>query len=101
MGKYKLCIGILGGAVIGGLTALCDRETRTYTKYKMRSGKHQAGYYLKHPSEAVRNAQRACNQFNESFNSGASNAINALEQVEETLNKISKKNEPKKLESSM
>ncbi|WP_099157616.1 YtxH domain-containing protein [Virgibacillus ndiopensis] len=101
MGKNKLCLGMLIGAIVGGVTALCDRETRNYTKYKMSGVKRQANYYLKHPSEAVRNAQTACNQFNESFNSGANNAINALEQVEDTMNKITKKKDPKKIESTM
>ncbi|GGB59805.1 YtxH domain-containing protein [Virgibacillus dakarensis] len=101
MGKQKLCLGILLGAVAGGLTALYDRETRYYTKKQLQSAKSTTGYYLKHPAEAIRNAKDACNEFNEKFSVNADNAINALEQVEETLGKISKKEEPKKLESNI
>ncbi|MGY0692552.1 YtxH domain-containing protein [Virgibacillus sp. FSP13] len=101
MGRQKLCLGVLLGAMAGGLAALYDQETRYYTKNKLSSVKSTANYYVKHPSEAIRNAKDACNQLNASFNHNADNAINALEQVEETVNKISKKEEPKKLETTM
>lgn len=97
MGKQKLCLGVIAGAIAGGLVALYDRETRFYTKGKLQHVKTTTNYYLKHPSEAIRNAKDTCNQFNESFAHNADNAINALEQVEDTIGKISKKEEPKKL----
>lgn len=91
MGKQKLIIGTLTGTLIGGLAALCDKETRKYAKGKMHILNQQATYYMKHPSEAVQNVKDTCNAFNESVTSGADNAINALEQVEETITKISEK----------
>ncbi|MEN1970218.1 YtxH domain-containing protein [Lentibacillus sp. N15] len=101
MGKQKLCLGVFLGAVAGGLTALCDKETRSFTKQQLKLVKNTTGYYVKHPTDAIRNVQDTLNGLNQKVNANADNAINALEQVEETLNKISKKDEPKKLESTM
>ncbi|WP_106494600.1 hypothetical protein [Lentibacillus sp. Marseille-P4043] len=101
MGKQKLCLGVLLGAMAGGLAAMYDQETRYYTKNKLSAVKSSANYAVKHPSEAIRNVKDACNQFNASLNHNADNAINALEQVEDTMNKVTKKEEPKKLETTM
>lgn len=101
MKNNKLVFGIIIGALVGGLTALFDRETRNTTKLQCMNAKKKTNYYVKHPSEAVQNARIACNQFNESFNTGADNAINALEQVEQTIDKLTNKtsDSPKRMES--
>ncbi|MFD1039958.1 YtxH domain-containing protein [Virgibacillus byunsanensis] len=91
MGKRNLLLGVFLGAIIGGLTALFNRETRYYTKNKMSLARNRTNYYVKHPSETIHSVRVAFDRFNESFTSGAENAINALEQVENTLDKISKK----------
>lgn len=99
MGKQKLCIGVLLGAIAGGAAALFDRETRYYAKNKLQSAKSSTSYMLKHPTETLRQVQQISNEFNEKFNSNADNVINALDQVEETWSKISRK-EPEKLETT-
>lgn len=101
MGKQKLYLGMLLGAVAGGLASLYDKETRSYTKQRLQQAKGTTSYYLKHPTDAIRNVQSACNQFSQKFNENADNAINALEQVEDTLDKITKKDEPKEINSTM
>ncbi|ASN06903.1 hypothetical protein [Virgibacillus necropolis] len=91
MQNNKLVYGIIIGALVGGLTTLFDRETRSTTKMQYFNTKRKTNYYLKHPSEAVRKARVACNQFNDTFNSSADTAINTLEQVEQTIDKMQNK----------
>lgn len=97
MGKRKLITGMVVGALIGGVVALFDRETRGYTKQKLSSAKSASLYCLKNPSEAVGNFKQAFDQLHENVTYQAENAINALEQVEETLGKVT--NRIKKIEA--
>ncbi|HLR80853.1 MAG TPA: YtxH domain-containing protein [Bacillota bacterium] len=88
MGRRKLFTGIIVGAVVGGLTSLVDREVREYTKKKCSSFKETSGYYIKHPSEAVRKARVRFDEVNQTVSKGVTNTINALEQVEEALDSV-------------
>jgi len=98
MGRQKLIIGVVAGAVIGGVVSLFDKDTRVFVKTKCNQAKDGSSYYIKHPSEAVHNARNMLDTFNQTFSSGSANAINALEQVEETLDKFTNKNETKEIE---
>lgn len=100
MGKRNLFIGLFSGAVVGGLISLFSSDARYYTKGKMKGMKQQSNYYVKHPSDAVRNVRDTFNKFNREFSSGAESAISALEQVEETLDKFTKKDQ-KNLNNTM
>lgn len=101
MGKQKLWIGVLLGAMTGGLAALFDKETRYYTKKQLQQAKSVTSYVVQNPADVVRMAKDTSNQLNEKLNTNADNAINALEQAEETWNKVRKKDDPKKLDSTM
>jgi len=98
VGKRKLVLYVTVGAAVGGLVALFDKETRTFTKHKLGDVKRSSSYFLKNPSEAVHNVRTAFDTFNKNFASGAENAINALEQVENSLDKITNKNETERIE---
>ncbi|MGM8363876.1 YtxH domain-containing protein [Virgibacillus sp. W0181] len=91
MGKRNLCTGLLIGAVVGGLVSLLNKDTRNYTKNKWDSTKTTASYYFSNPTEAVRNVKQSVDQLNSAVSQEAQNAINALEQVENTLAKVWKK----------
>lgn len=91
MGKKKLYTGVIIGALVGGLAALLDKETRSYTKEKLADVKEQSSYCLKNPSEAVKNLQDSFDQFNQKFMYQTDNAVKAIEQVEDTLDKVLKK----------
>lgn len=93
MGKRNLFMGIFLGAIIGGLATLFNKETRAYTKGKASLCKAKTGYMIKYPSEAVRNTRVAFDQLNERLTNNAESVINALEQVENTLDKVSRKPE--------
>ena len=97
MGKRILCTGIIIGAVIGGLTALIDRDARGYVKEKSSVLRLKTSYYVRNPSVAVHNMRSSVDQLNKSLTSGAEGTINALEQLEKTLEKISTKDSQVKL----
>lgn len=98
MGKRKLILGITIGAVVGGATALFDRDTRNFAKEKLASAKSGSSYYMNHPSEAIHNLRNSVEQINQTISNGTSNAINALEQVETTLDKVTNKTGVKEIE---
>ncbi|GAB4074423.1 hypothetical protein GCM10028778_19260 [Barrientosiimonas marina] len=88
MGKQKLCAGLIIGAIAGGLLSLLSRESRDYAKLKMGDVKNGSSFYVKRPSEAVRTAKSAFERFNAALSRNTDGAINALEQVEDTLNQF-------------
>lgn len=98
MGKRKLFLGALTGAIVGGLITLFDRETRNYTKGKLSIMKSSTSYIIKNPSEAVHQFQTTFDQFNDKFTSGAESTLNALDQVQTTLAKMGNKNAGKEIE---
>src|SRR5699024_8954913 len=91
MGKNKLVVGIVVGAVIGGLVTLTDKSTREYTKRKMQYVSTKSKEAIQNPSHMIQSAKTSFDQFNDTFQNGANNAINALEQVENTMERLSKK----------
>ncbi|WP_373895360.1 YtxH domain-containing protein [Virgibacillus natechei] len=98
MSKRKLFLGVVSGAVVGGLVTLFDRETRHYAKNKLTTVKSSTTYMVKNPSETVHNIRVALNSLNDNLSSGSSNLMNALEQVEDSLEKVTNKNENKEIE---
>ncbi|HLS09704.1 YtxH domain-containing protein [Lentibacillus sp.] len=101
MGKQKLCLGLLIGTIAGGLLSLLDRDARSYARGKMAVVKSGSSYYMKRPSEAVKNAKNAFDRFNDTFTRGADNAINALEQVENTLDQFTNKKDGEELNNNL
>lgn len=97
MGKQKLCLGLIIGSIAGGLLSLLDRDARSYAKAKI-SG---SSYYVKRPSEAVKGAKNAFDRFNTQFTTSADNAINALEQVENTIDQFTKNEDREKLNHNL
>lgn len=90
MGKNTLYTGIIAGAIIGGFLSLLDKETRQYAKGKYLVARSQMSGCLKHPSNSLNDARYYMNQFNDQFNENADQAINAIEQVEQTIDKFTK-----------
>ncbi|HLR61444.1 MAG TPA: YtxH domain-containing protein [Lentibacillus sp.] len=101
MGKRKLCLGLLIGTIAGGILSLLDRDARNYAKSKMTDVKSGSSYYMKRPSEAVKGAKDAFDRFNTTFTKGADNAINALEQVEGTLEQFTNKSDGEELNNNL
>ena len=91
MGRRVFWTGVIAGAVIGGLTSLLNREAREYAKDVAQSTGETCMYVINHPDEAIRNVKNAAIFIEEKISENKSGAINALEQVENTLVKVSRK----------
>lgn len=98
MGKRKLILGVVAGAVAGGAVALLDKDTRSYACGKVKEVKDSSSYYISNPSEAIQGLQNTVDKVNQAFESGSANAMNALEQVEQTLEKVTNKFGNKEIE---
>ncbi|WP_085993180.1 hypothetical protein [Oceanobacillus senegalensis] len=95
MGKRRLISGMVIGATVGTIVSLLDKDTRDYAKSTLESAKSGSTYYIQHPSEAIVAVRNTVDRLNETVASGADNAINALEQVETTIDKFTNKNSTK------
>ncbi|WP_156645670.1 YtxH domain-containing protein [Lentibacillus sp. JNUCC-1] len=91
MGRNKLLTGILLGAAVGGLAMLFDRETREYTGRKLSAAKTSTVNCVKNPSNTVMQLRTTVDKYNTAFVQNAEQAINALEQVGETIEKFQDK----------
>ncbi|WP_054861216.1 hypothetical protein [Gracilibacillus sp. JCM 18860] len=93
MGKQKLVKGIIfGGAVIGGLVSLGgDRDTRRYVRSKCQVTKQRAQFYIKNPSDLVRELNQFYQKGSEQLSTGLSQALEILNQLQEMTRKIDKK----------
>lgn len=92
MGQRKLIVGAVAGALLGVLAMQFDKDTRAYTKDCLGKLKENSNELISNPSEAVRNLRGTFDKINQSISAGTDNAINALEQVETTLDRFVNKN---------
>lgn len=88
MGKRKLCASIVVGAIVGGLVALTDRSVRNYAKNKVNTTTFHMKYCLKNPAESVHKLRTDVTDCHKVMTSGLESTINALEQIEQTLEKV-------------
>lgn len=88
MGKRKLMTGIVLGASIGGLLSLMNEDARRYAKQKANQTFNCVQNSLQNPAESVRKMKEKVETINELVTNNASSAVNALEQVESSLNKL-------------
>src|SRR5699024_3182660 len=91
MGKKTLLSSIAVGAVGGGLVSLFNKETRDYVVDKGSQAKDQAHYYINHPDEAVENLRSTIINLTDRIDDNRTGALNAVEQVENTVGKVFKK----------
>ena len=91
MGKKTLFSSMAIGAIVGGAVSLFNKETRDYVKDKSNQAKDQASYYAKHPNEAIENLKSTVIDVTEKIEDNKSGALNALDQVENTVGKVLKK----------
>lgn len=84
MGKRILLQGIIGGAIIGGIAALFNKDARRYAVEKLKETKD----CLQNPVETVEKVKNTVDTISTTVATQAEGAKNALEQVGNTLNKI-------------
>lgn len=92
MGKRKLIIGTIAGALLGALAMQFDKDAREYTKESLTKLKENSANTLNNPTEAVQNIRTAFDKLNANLEAGTASTLNALEQVENTLTKLANKN---------
>ncbi|WP_053217209.1 hypothetical protein [Virgibacillus senegalensis] len=90
MSDSKLTKGIIIGAAVGGLLSLYDRPTRTQLVRNLKKTGSSAGYYLRNPSDAVRNIRECYEKAAGALSSGAESALEIMDQVQSTLENVSK-----------
>lgn len=88
MGKRNLVIGVVLGAIVGGVVSLTKEETREYSKEKISLIKEQIGYIAGNPSQSIRSLQTMLVETAESAASSLDGTLNAVDQVESTINDI-------------
>ncbi len=91
MGKRKLIIGTVAGALLGALAMQFDKDAREYTKESLNNLKEKSANTINNPGEAVQNIRTAFDKLNANLEAGTESTMNALEQVENTLNKLTNK----------
>lgn len=94
MGKRKLCAGIIFGAVVGGLVTLVDQGVRDYAKGKTCNCASALKSKLKDPASTVKSARMCAMTCHEKVTKCLDETINALEQIEQTLEKVLPKKDP-------
>lgn len=91
MGKRRLLTGVISGAMIGGLVSLFNHDTRGYVKGKLCATREATARLINDPTETVQSVKQCVEKVSSRVSIEASNAMNALEQVENTLEKVTKR----------
>lgn len=93
MGKRRLLRGIVTGAVIGGIISLFNNDARHYAKEKMCATKEATTNLIKQPTETVSSMKQTVETLSHRFSEESNNVLNALEQIESTLGKVTKRSD--------
>lgn len=91
MAKRKLINRIIIGAVVGGATALMNKDVRKYTKGKLSKAKDQTSLMIKNPSQIIKNTRTKLMNLSDTISEHTTNTIETLDQIEETLDQFIKK----------
>lgn len=91
MSKRKLCTGVVVGAIVGGLVTLKNEEVRTYAKNKLAEVTTHVKLRLKNPVLSIRSLRVDLMKCRQYVDQGTEDTIQALEQIEQTLNKVIQK----------
>src|SRR5699024_5743007 len=91
MCKKTLLSSIAVGAVVGRLVSLFNKETRDYVVDKGSQAKDKDNYYINHQNETVENLKSTVINVTSMIEYNKTGALNALDQVENTVGKVFKK----------
>lgn len=92
MGQRKLIVGVVAGALLGALAMQFDKDARSYTKDCLTKLKDNSSDLISNPTETVHKLRENFDKINNNISVGAENTINALEQVETTLDRLVNRN---------
>jgi len=91
MGKRTLLTGMIVGASIGGLISLFNKDARRYAKDSLSQSYEKLTHYAKNPTTTVSQMKKSVISLNKMIASNTKSAVNTLELVEDSLNKVLKK----------
>lgn len=89
-GKTTFWSSIVAGAVVGGLLSLISKDARDYSKKMILETGEMVKYYTTNPDVTVQKLKSRVESINEVVSDNTKSALNALEQVENTVNKFLK-----------
>lgn len=95
MGKRNLITGVVLGSIVGGVVSLINNDTRDYAKEQLGLAKEKIGYIANNPAQSIRSLQTALVETAENAASSLDGALNAADQVENTINDIRGENQKK------
>src|SRR5699024_11065322 len=95
MGKRNVITVAVLGAIAGGLISLISKDTRNYVSEQKSLGKDQMVYMVQDTTQSIRNIQSTNIETAESAASSLDGALNAVDQVESTINDIRKEDQQK------
>ncbi|WP_222599239.1 hypothetical protein [Aquibacillus kalidii] len=86
----KLVQGMALGALVGGLLALLDRDTRNDVWNKVKTTQASTRYYAKNPSEGFQSLREGYINISSNISNGVTGALDILAKIQETLDSVSK-----------
>jgi len=89
-GKRIFWLSVVSGAFIGGVASLFNKEARNYSKDLVKETGETISHYTKNPDVTVQMAKDAVESVNQLVSKNTSSAMNAIEQVEDTVHKFLK-----------
>lgn len=95
MGKRTLWTGVILGAAVGGMISLLNEDARNYAKTTATASLENMTFYSKNPEVAIKEIKAKVTDLGDVLSESTNNAINAIEQVENTVVKVTK---PKQIE---
>ncbi|KGX88170.1 YtxH domain-containing protein [Pontibacillus litoralis] len=82
MRKNKLMAGIAIGAVVGAALSMFDKETREQATSCLKKAKTQTQVYVKHPSQAARDARTTFENTVQTIDRTTTEAMSVLTKLE-------------------
>lgn len=90
MGKSKLITGIVLGAAVGGIVSLVSKDTREYVKDASGKACGATSYITSNPDVAVNKVKQLVQTVNHVVTTNTDSALSALDQVDNTVQKLLK-----------
>lgn len=90
MGKRTFWTGVVAGALIGGVVSLMNKNARKYAKEASLTTLENVTFYYKNPSIGLQEMKSSMDRFKLTVSETVDASVNALEQVETTMDRFKK-----------
>lgn len=89
-GKRTFWTSMIAGACVGGLLSLLNKDARNYSKKVLQQTGETVKYLTTNPDVTVQKLKNTVETLNTLVSENSKSAMNALQQVENTVNKFKK-----------